>query len=145
MNNKDILKMLNRFKEKAEEAEDMLTELSDESSGDDPFDMFKNTQEEEDSSIQFMDSENKVEVVVEVPGFESDMITVQRRDGTIRVEANATEEMHVDSKTYTVELPEDADEDTLSAEYNNGLLKLSMDRVTTEEEEEDNSTGITIS
>ncbi|MCW8916616.1 MAG: Hsp20/alpha crystallin family protein [Magnetovibrio sp.] len=80
--------------------------------------------------------EDKYEVCIELPGVEEDNISVSVDHDTLMITGEKKSERHDEGKTYifsevsygkfqrTFRLPGDADEDKISAAFNNGVLKI---------------------
>ena len=97
-------------------------------------------------AVDVRDAGTQFEVVVDLPGFESDDIEVEAQDRTVRVDATRQESADEEGANYvrqerskrsvsrSVTLPEDVDESEASAEFSNGVLTVTLPKVHAEAE-----------
>jgi HSP20 family protein len=97
-------------------------------------------------AVDVRDADAQFEVVVDLPGFESDDIEVEVQDRTVRIDAThreSTDEEGADyvrqertkrSVTRSLTLPEDVDESEASADFSNGVLTVALPKAHTGEE-----------
>jgi len=97
-------------------------------------------------AVDVRDAGTQFEVVVDLPGFESDDIEVEAHDRTVRIDATHRESTDEEGANYvrqerskrsvsrSVTLPEDVDESEASAEFSNGVLTVTLPKVHAEEE-----------
>ena len=84
------------------------------------------------------DAGEQFEVVVDLPGFESDDIEVEVQSRTVRIDAAHQESADEEGADYVrqerskrsvsrgLTLPEDVDEDGASADFSNGVLTVTL-------------------
>lgn len=92
------------------------------------------------------DTGDQFEVVVDLPGFESDDIEVEVQSRTVRIDAThreSTEEEGVDyvrqerskqSVSRGLTLPEDVDEEGAAADFSNGVLTVTLPKAHADED-----------
>jgi HSP20 family protein len=67
-------------------------------------------------------------LAVDMPGFETDDITVAWDDGVLNVSAEAVDESRNRKKTFhrRFRFPKEVDDDAIHAEYSNGVLDVTL-------------------
>ena len=85
--------------------------------------------------------ENGYEIRAQVPGFKPDEVDVTFSDGVLRIQAQHSEQSEQESGGWlrrevaygnyqrTLQLPGDVKEDEISAQFENGILKVSVPKV----------------
>ena len=88
--------------------------------------------------LDLVDNEDEFVATVDVPGFERDDIEVRVSDQTLSIDASREEEREESDERYlkrerhhrtlrrSIEIPEDVDEDAVSARIKNGVLTITM-------------------
>ena len=109
------------------------------------------------ASIDVADRGEEFTVTADLPGFDTEDIDVSIREDVLRIEAEHEEESEEgdeedgrylrkerrhQSVSRSVTLPEQVDEEAVSAEYRNGVLTVTLPKV---EEQDDESHQIDIS
>lgn len=91
-------------------------------------------------AVDIKENHKKYVVLAEVPGFDKDQVQVQVRGGYLTITAKRSEEQEEkDDYRYlrqersstmvrTIPLPEDIEEEGITAEYKHGLLEISIPR-----------------
>jgi HSP20 family protein len=69
-------------------------------------------------------TDNEVKVVLEMPGVKKEDIKINAFDGSVEVMANNPQRKY----HKTVELPQDADIETVKSTYNNGILEITFNK-----------------
>jgi len=69
-------------------------------------------------------TDNEVKVVLEMPGVKKEDIKINAFDGSVEVIANNPQRKYL----KTVELPQDADIETVKSTYNNGILEITFNK-----------------
>ncbi len=82
-------------------------------------------------------------VVVDLPGFSEEQISIQSDEKQVRVSAEATEDMRRESVSHTFTLPDEVIPEDSEATFENGVLEITLPRV--DVDLDDNSTTIDIS
>jgi HSP20 family protein len=92
------------------------------------------------------DAGAQFEVVVDLPGFESDDIEVEVQDRTVRIDATHQESTDDEGADYVrqerskrsvsrgLTLPEDVDESGASADFSNGVLTVTLPKAFADED-----------
>lgn len=92
------------------------------------------------SKCDIYELDNKVYIEMDVPGFNKDSIKLEYNKGNIVIKAECKNEekddkkyLHRERKTYSkIERSfhlEDIDEETLEAQFKDGILKISVDKI----------------
>ncbi len=88
--------------------------------------------------VDVIDESDRVRVVVDLPGFEKDDISVYIEDGDLVVKAKRGEEKEEKGRNYLrrersygevyrrISLPSDVDEERIKARYRNGVLEVEL-------------------
>lgn len=87
------------------------------------------------------ETDENVVVVVDLPGFTEDQISIQSDELQVRVSAEATEDMRRESVSHSFRLPTEVVPSEAEATFENGVLEITLPRV----EQEDDATSIDIS
>lgn len=74
--------------------------------------------------VEAFDTGDEVEVIAEVPGASEDDVSVEASPRSIRVSA----ETELGALEETVELPAEVDPGTVSKGYNNGVLRVALEK-----------------
>ncbi len=69
-------------------------------------------------------TDNEVKVVLEMPGVKKEDISINAFDGSVEVIANNPQRKY----HKTIELPQDADIETVKSTYNNGILEITFNK-----------------
>jgi HSP20 family protein len=69
-------------------------------------------------------TDKEVKVVLEMPGVKKEDIKINAFDGSVDVIANNPQRKY----HKTVELPQDADIETVKSTYNNGILEITFNK-----------------
>lgn len=97
-------------------------------------------------AVDVRDAGAQFEVVVDLPGFESDDIEVEAQNRTVRVDATHRESADEEGADYvrqerskrsvsrSVTLPEDVDESEAAADFSNGVLTVTLPKAHAEAE-----------
>lgn len=92
------------------------------------------------------DTGESFEVVVDLPGYESDDIEVELRERTVRIDATHRESAEATGTDYVrqernkrsvsrgLTLPEDVDESGATADFSNGVLTVTLPKAHADEE-----------
>ncbi len=91
---------------------------------------------------EVIEEDEAIIVVVDLPGFSEDQISLQSDERQIRVSAEATDDMRRESVSHTFSLPVEVVPSEATATFENGVLEVTLPRV---EEEDDDATTIDIS
>ncbi|SEW18821.1 Hsp20/alpha crystallin family protein [Halobacterium jilantaiense] len=98
---------------------------------------------EPDADIR--DTGESFEVVVDLPGYESDDIEVEARERTVRIDATHRESAEATGADYVrqernkrsvsrgLTLPEDVDESEATADFSNGVLTVTLPKAHADE------------
>lgn len=86
--------------------------------------------------------DENVVVVVDLPGFSEDNISLQADERQIRIDAESTEDMRRESVSHTFRLPVEVIPSEAEATFENGVLTVTLPR---EEIDDDDHTKIDIS
>ena len=88
--------------------------------------------------VDVIDEDEKLRVVVDLPGFEKNDISVYIEDGDLVIKAKRSEEKEEKGRNYLrkersygevyrrISLPSDVDEEKVRARYNNGVLEIEI-------------------
>ncbi len=89
-------------------------------------------------SVDVSESEDKIVVTAEVPGMKPEEIDVSLSDGILTIKGERKQEKEEKDKNYhlveikygqfsrSIRLPAEVKEDKVSAEYKNGILKITL-------------------
>lgn len=83
-----------------------------------------------------------VVVVLDLPGFTEDQISIQADERQIRINAEATDDMRRESVSHTFSLPSEVVPSESKATFENGVLEVTLPLV---DDDNDDSTKIDIS
>jgi|AntDeeMinimDraft_4_1070355.scaffolds.fasta_scaffold07745_1 HSP20 family protein len=86
------------------------------------------------------EEDEDVVVVVDLPGFSEEQISLQSDERQIRIDAESTDDMRRESVSHTFRLPAEVIPEEASATFENGVLTVTLPKV-----EEDEQTKIDIS
>ncbi|MFB6072560.1 MAG: Hsp20/alpha crystallin family protein [Halobacterium sp.] len=80
------------------------------------------------SDYELYEEDDEFVLSVDMPGFETDEITVAWEDGVLNVSAEHVDEGRGRKKTYhrRFRFPKEVDEDAIAAEYENGVLEVTL-------------------
>jgi HSP20 family protein len=91
--------------------------------------------------VDVVETENEVEVTVDLPGMKREEVEVEVRNGDLWISGKRTEEKEEKEKTYhrverrygefrrVLALPAEIDGDKVTAKYDNGILKVTAPKV----------------
>jgi HSP20 family protein len=97
-------------------------------------------------AVDVRDADGRFEVVVDLPGYESDDIEVEVQSRTVRIDATHRESADEEGTDYvrrerskhsvsrSVTLPEDVDESDAAADFSNGVLTVTLPKARADEE-----------
>lgn len=97
-------------------------------------------------AVDVRDADERFEVIVDLPGYESDDIEVEVQSRTVRIDAAHQESSEAEGVDYvreerskrsvsrSVTLPEDVDESGASADFSNGVLTVTLPKAHADEE-----------
>ncbi|MCC8425485.1 Hsp20/alpha crystallin family protein [Mucilaginibacter sp. UR6-11] len=89
-------------------------------------------------AVNIRETKNHYKLDVAVPGFKKDDFKITTEDGLLTISAETSKEENVENENYTrrefssssftrtFNLPDNADEDDISANYHNGLLEIEL-------------------
>ncbi len=92
-------------------------------------------------SVDVADHDDEFVVTADLPGFEKDDIDVTLRDNRLRISAEQESEIEEGDEEYirqersqrsmsrTITLPDPVDESSVSAEYRNGVLTITLPKL----------------
>ena len=95
--------------------------------------------------FEVIEEDKNVVVVVDLPGFEEDDISLTSDERHVRVDAEAREDMRRESVSHTFELPVEVVPDEATATFENGVLSIMLPRVEPDDDDDDDHTTINIS
>lgn len=77
---------------------------------------------------ELYETDDEYVVTVEMPGFETDEITVSWDDGVLNVAAEHVDEERSQERTYhrRLRLPKSIDSEEIAAEYSSGVLEVGL-------------------
>jgi HSP20 family protein len=80
------------------------------------------------SDYELYEEDGDFVLSVDMPGFETEDITVAWDDGMLNVSAEHVDDSRNRKKTYhrRFRFPKEVDEDAITASYNNGVLEVSL-------------------
>lgn len=96
-------------------------------------------------AVDVVDRDDEFVVTADLPGFEKDNIDVTLADSTLRIEAERETELDEEDEDYvrrerrrasanrSVRLPEAVDEDGITATYSNGVLTVTLPKISTDD------------
>ena len=91
--------------------------------------------------VDIIDEGEKFRVIADLPGFNKEDIEIYIEDGGLVVKAERREEKEEEGKNYIrqersygriyrrITLPEEIDEEKISAKYNNGILEIILPKI----------------
>jgi HSP20 family protein len=81
----------------------------------------------QDTDYQLYETEDEYVLSIELPGFETEDITVTWNDGLLNVAAERDDEKRGE-RTYhrRFRFPKDVDDDAIEAQYENGILEVRL-------------------
>jgi len=145
MDFKKLIEQLNRIAEEvenqstnAQEPRDMFEDLFDNHplfEGD--FTMNNSVHE---LLYEVIEEKEHVIVVVDLPGFSEDQISIQSDEQQVRVSAEATEDMRRESVSHTFTLPYEVIPEDGKASFENGVLEIKLPRVDVDLDDDDSTT-----
>lgn len=103
----------------------------------------------QDISLDLVDTDDSIEVVADLPGFEKDDLDVSVRGRQLSISADRSESTDLDEENYvrrertqrsvsrTVTLPAEVKREEVTAKYRNGVLTITLPKM--EPEAEDSS------
>lgn len=124
-------KIIDRIEDKIEEYEENMDDDvppwygKDEDSGESKVEEPTKTKSQGDS-FELQEGDNQITILVKLPGVPEDNIELKSDGDSLYIEIEETD--NFDERKYEYELPEDADVQSISADYNNGLLEVTVDR-----------------
>jgi len=111
---------------------------------DDDWFALKAFEKNQKAAINVVEADNKFEVEVIVPGFKKEDINISIENNVLTVSAETKSETEESDKNYirkeynasaftrSFSLPENADQENIAAKYNDGILKLTIEKTDTE-------------
>ena len=91
--------------------------------------------------VDLVEHDDEFVVTVDLPGFDSEEVTVEVTDQTLRIEAERDEETEIDDERYlrhershastrrSIRLPDPIETDNVSAQMNNGVLTITLPKL----------------
>ena len=81
-----------------------------------------------DDDYELYEEDDEFVLTVELPGYDTDDISVTWADGVLNIGAERTDESRGQRKTYhrQFRFPKHVDDEAITAEYTNGVLELSL-------------------
>jgi HSP20 family protein len=144
----DIRKLINQLNKMTEELdsvdniEDLDGDFEQPKSFQDLFNMddFDSKASVHELLYDVTEEDEDVVVVVDLPGFSEEQISLQSDERQIRIDAESTDDMRRESVSHTFRLPAEVIPEEASATFENGVLTVTLPKV-----EEDEQTKIDIS
>ena len=80
------------------------------------------------NDYELYEEDDEFVLSVEMPGFETDDITVSWDDGVLNIAAESEDETRSRRQTYhrRFRFPKDVDDESISAQYRNGILEVRL-------------------
>ena len=84
------------------------------------------------NDYELYEDDDEFVLSVEMPGFDPEEITVAWDDGVLNIAAEHEDDQRGQRKTYhrRFRFPKSVDDETISAEYNNGILEVRLPVIT---------------